>query len=61
MTEANAILPLLLGVGGALLGGVILAFPRLRRLESSRGPARPLAFRIRGVVVVLSPPITDPN
>jgi hypothetical protein len=31
MTEANAIVPLSFGVGGALLGGMILAFPRLRR------------------------------
>jgi hypothetical protein len=46
MTEANAILPLLLGVGGALLAGTILALPRLRR---SSLPA---------VLLVLLPPIS---
>jgi hypothetical protein len=46
MTEANAILPLMLGVGGALLGGMILACPRLRR---STLPA---------VLLVLLPPVS---
>jgi len=42
---ANGLLPLYLGAGGALLGGVILAFPRLRR---SLLPA---------VLLLLSPPL----
>jgi hypothetical protein len=46
MTEGNAMWPLLLGVGGALLGGVILASPRLRR---SSLPA---------VLLVLLPPVS---